>query len=544
MGSGSGELSEFHRFVVEASPDIELAELALHLGVHEIEVEELDRRFFDTADGRLRAMGATLELRSPVEYPMMRSLVWMRGGQVLASGRVDASFEPGMAASLPSGPAFDRLREVIEMRRLLPAAEVRSRLSVAAHLDSEEKTTARVLIDVPALLDGRPLPALVEVRAVRGYESEAGRLLDHLEARDGFDPTDLSCVDFARSMLGAPPFVPSKFSVRLDPDASAAQVWTIVMRELHEMMIANFAGTVDDIDSEYLHDFRVAVRRTRSVLQEGRGVLDPGARDHFRAGFKWLGDITTPTRDADVHLLDYPHMLEALSPEYAAALAPLGELLLKRQRDCQTQLALDLRSPRRAQLGAEWAEFLAGEGSWSGTSGSAHDGDLRAHDVVAVRIARAHSRLVRDGRAVDGTSPPEALHDLRKDAKRLRYLLECFGPLFPAGELAVAVRPLKSLQDVLGEFQDTEVQARVLADLGRQLDDEGAGTETILAMGGAIEQLSVRSARARREFAARFEAFDARPVQAAYDHLTLMETRKHEKHEKHEKHGKKGRRTR
>ena len=540
-------MSEFHRFVVDGSPDIELEELAAHLGLQETEAEELERRFFDTADGRLHAMGATLEVRNPVEFPMMRSMVWLRGGQLLASSRVDAGFEPSMAESLPAGPAFDRLREVIEMRRLLPTAEVRSRLSVAAYLDSEEKTNARVQIDLPALPDGRRLPALLEVRAVRGYESETDRLLAHLDSRDGFDATDLSCTDFARSMAGAAPFVPSKFSVRLDPNASATDVWMVVMRELHDTMIANFAGTVDDVDSEFLHDFRVAVRRTRSVLQEGRGVLGPAARDHFRAGFKWLGDITTPTRDADVHLLDYPHMLAALSAEYSAALAPLGELLLARQLKSQAQLATDLRSARRAQLGAEWAEYLAGEGPWSTTSGDTADGDRLATAVVASRINRAQSRLLHDGRAIDANSPPEALHDLRKDAKRLRYLLECFGSLFPAEELSVAVRPLKSLQDVLGEFQDTEVQAHALADLGRQLDDAGASTETILAMGGAIEQLSVRSARARREFAARFTAFDARPVHLAFDHLTMRTNELQSKKRNTKggsKHGNKGRKSR
>ena len=512
-------MSDLHRFIVDGSPDLELDELALHLGLHETEVEVYDRRFLDTPDGRLHALGATLEVRNPIEYPLMRSLVWMRGGQVLATDRIDASSVPGGADSLPPGPAFDRLREVIEMRALLPIAEVRSRLSLAAYLDSEEKTTARVAIDVPSLTDGQRLPALVEVRAVRGYESETGRLLAHLDARDGFDPTALSTADFARAALGSPPFLPSKFSVQLDREASASEVWVTVMQELQSAMTANFAGTVDDIDSEFLHDFRVAVRRTRSVLQEGRDVLDPRAREHFRAGFKWLGDITTPTRDADVHLLDYPQMLAALSPEYASALAPLGELLIARQRACQAQLALDLRSMRRAQLGAEWSEFLAGEGPWADHT-AAPDARRPARRIVAARIATAHRRLVRDGRAIDGDSPPESLHDLRKDAKRLRYLLECFGSLFEAEVLSVAVRPLKSLQDVLGEFQDTEVQAHALAGFGRQLDDEGASTETLLAMGGAIEQLSVRSSRARREFASRFSSFDATAVHQAYDQLT------------------------
>jgi CHAD domain-containing protein len=165
-------------------------------------------------------------------------------------------------------------------------------------------------------------------------------------------------------------------------------------------------------------------------------------------------------------------------------------------------------------------------------SDEAPDASRPARDVAAERIERAHSRLVRDGRTIDGSSEPEALHDLRKDAKRLRYLLECFGSLFPAEDLSVAVKPLKSLQDVLGEFQDTEVQAHALAQFGRQLDTEGASTDTILAMGGAIEQLSVRQSRARREFAARFESFDSREVESAYASITRTGTTKSKKRKK------------
>ncbi|MBU6329802.1 MAG: CHAD domain-containing protein [Acidobacteria bacterium] len=524
-------MSEVHRFVADRSPDVGTGEntdadtdagtlsLVTRLGLREVEVTDLDRRFFDTPDGRLHGMGTTLEVRTPVEYPMMRSLVWLHGGQVLASARVDAAFEPGLADTLPPGAGFDRLRDTIEMRRLLPVAMVRSRLALAAALDTEEKTTARVVIDLPALRDGRPLPALIEIRAIRGYEDATARLVRRIAGTAGVDPTDLTTPDLARAAGGGRPFVPSRLTVQLDRGADAATVWTEVFRALHESMLVNFTGTLDDVDSEYLHDFRVAVRRTRSVLAEGGGVLDGRARDHFRAGFKWLGDITTPTRDADVHLLDYPKMLAALSEDAATALAPLGEFLIAHQRTCQQQLARELRGPRRAQLAAEWAEYLEGSGPWAERP-AGPDAGRSARRVVAARVEKAHRRLRRDGRAIGATSPPVALHDLRKDAKRLRYLLECFGPLFPAEDLATAVRPLKALQEVLGEFQDTEVQAGALARFGRRLDEEGADTDTILAMGGAIEQLSVRSSRARRAYADRFAEFDTGAVRRAYERLT------------------------
>ena len=49
----------------------------------------------------------------------------------------------------------------------------------------------------------------------------------------------------------------------------------------------------------------------------------------------------------------------------------------------------------------------------------------------AKRIARAQANLVDHGRLIGPDTPAEQVHDLRKDAKKLRYLLECFGSLLP-----------------------------------------------------------------------------------------------------------------
>ena len=43
-------------------------------------------------------------------------------------------------------------------------------------------------------------------------------------------------------------------------------------------MTENLPGLLDDIDTEFLHDFRVAVRRTRSTLKLGRPALPAEVR--------------------------------------------------------------------------------------------------------------------------------------------------------------------------------------------------------------------------------------------------------------------------
>ncbi len=103
------------------------------------------------------------------------------------------------------------------------------------------------------------------------------------------------------------------------------------------------------------------------------------------------------------------------------------------------------------------------------------------------------------------------LHDLRKDAKKLRYALECFGSLFDADEIAASVRELKGVQDVLGTFQDCEVQKASLEGFGREMIAERGASQAaaLLAMGALVEQLDEREQRARAEFVDRFARFDA-----------------------------------
>ena len=80
-----------------------------------------------------------------------------------------------------------------------------------------------------------------------------------------------------------------------------------------------------------------------------------------------------------------------------------------------------------------------------------------AHAAAGI-IRRAHRRVMPRGGAITDASPGENLHDLRKRCKELRYALEFFASLHDPGAQRQAVRELKELQDVLGTFQDCQVQ--------------------------------------------------------------------------------------
>jgi CHAD domain-containing protein len=68
------------------------------------------------------------------------------------------------------------------------------------------------------------------------------------------------------------------------------------------------------------------------------------------------------------------------------------------------------------------ARLAAALATWDGQPGAGPT----AAEVVVERLDRAHRRVLRRGSRITDRSPAEDLHDLRKRAKELRYLLETF----------------------------------------------------------------------------------------------------------------------
>ena len=130
------------------------------------------------------------------------------------------------------------------------------------------------------------------------------------------------------------------------------------------------------------------------------------------------------------------------------------------------------------------------------------------------RLDRAHRRVLRRGSRITDASPAEDLHDLRKRAKELRYLLETFPPTTDPADARVAIKELKALQDVLGTFQDSEAQREALYSLATDMmASDGASARTIFAMGEIAARLQEDQDTSRAQFAAMFERFSRRSAQ-------------------------------
>ncbi|HET6865902.1 MAG TPA: CHAD domain-containing protein, partial [Solirubrobacteraceae bacterium] len=245
------------------------------LQVRDGEHGEHVRNYYDTFDGLLRAAGLSL-----VHEDGRLSLIERETGLVQAALAIPPPSMPLFAGDLEPGPLRDSLRDLTDVRALLPLVQIQLRERRMSVLDEEQKTVARLAFEETSLTGpaGKvsPLRPRLRITAIRGYDSERHNVLRTLEQDLGFKPADEPLVDEAvRVAGGVPGGVPSKIEVPLRVEERADVAAAAVLRALLEVIEANLAGTIDDLDSEFLHDLRVAVRRSRAVQRELRGVFGP-----------------------------------------------------------------------------------------------------------------------------------------------------------------------------------------------------------------------------------------------------------------------------
>jgi CHAD domain-containing protein len=287
-----------------------------------------------------------------------------------------------------------------------------------------------------------------------------------------------------------------------------------VLSHLFDVVEVNVDGTIAALDTEFLHDLRVAVRRSRSAFKLTSEVLPAQFSGRFVERFRWLGDLTTPARDLDVLLLELPSLRAALPDHIGDDLEPLRALVVERLEQAYADLGKGLRSARFRQLASSYRVGLGkiatstAQAPWVGAAA-----DGWAHGAMQTVLKR--------GGRINPDSAPELLHDLRKRCKELRYCLELFEPLWDGRDLGRVVTELKALQDNLGAFQDNEVQSATLRRWAEELATTGrAPASTVMAIGRLTVHLEARQDAARAEFAGRFARF-ARPAnRRRFDALT------------------------
>ena len=330
-----------------------------------------------------------------------------------------------------------------------------------------------------------------------------------LGERSGLEPVSDDLAARCFEATGRIPVVRSTgLQTRLDPEAAVGTSFLTLHGELFATLRSNEPGIRADLDTEHLHDFRVAVRRTRLLYKITADVVVAPELAALKDGFRWLGKVTNETRDLDVHLIELRRQREGL-PAEADALLAVEAILRERRRAAWEQLVAALDSARWVELEAAVGELLDAPRSHAAERISG--AGPRTGPWASARIEQAWRRLRKHGRRIGADTPEAQVHRVRLDGKSLRYRLEFFRSLVPEGEVAPLIKELKRLQDNLGRFNDARMQIDLLRHVARDLSARGTSADSLLAVGRLVERAELRLRRERERFRERFVRFDARP---------------------------------
>jgi len=486
----------------------------------ELHTHVLQRTYLDSFDWRIYCAGGVIEEETGTDGVSLR---WRNVVSNEIVGNTSINKKIRFAWDLPVCNLRERLEPVLEVRALLPLLRMNCKAHSLIVLNKDKKTVARLSIEENLILGStksksRKLPAILYVESVKGYDAVFKEVLQVVNQQLALKVDGQGMVQMAMAAVELQPVAySSSLNLKLSPETHIEVVMRNILLRLLEIMQVNEWGIRADLDSEFLHDFRVAVRQSRSALGQIKGVLPHKIWNRFSRKFEWLGEITGPTRDLDVYLLNFVSYKNSLPLPVRDDLDPFYYFLGKHRAIEHKKLVMHLESARYIKMIAAWLAYLKAPLSARTALPNAHCSTL---DIANQRIWRMARRVIKEGEAINASSPPEDLHELRKSCKKLRYLIDFFQSLYPTDEIKQLINALKLLQNQLGKYQDLHIQIASLATFRTQMTSESeAADHTLVAIDIVMQTLEQRQSHVRKMFKTQFTAFAENKNRVAFRRL-------------------------
>src|SRR5215207_1218420 len=428
-----------------------------------------------------------------------------RAGYALRVRNTDGEVEATMKSLAPAEGSLRRRRESSEpleddkpstlkkaggavggrSRTLVGGCEMRPLFTLKTHRQGFalllEGSTDRNQEDVrigQISLDTSEIPLGEETTRLTRVEVEAGigmvptpdllGFVDEMQSALELTPASISKYETGLYASGLNPEGGSEFGPTLvDPSMSLGEVAFAVLRTQFAEMQNHEPGTRLGEDPEELHGMRVPTRRMRAAMKVFEGAL-PERASWLREELRWVAQALGDVRDLDVQIERFQAWQEEADEESSGFLDRILTITHKRRAEARKNMLETLDSVRYEHLLSSFEEMLrlgpAAELEFAQTNGK----DQAGEPVTAVApalISDRYRKWRKAAKRLDETSSPEAFHDVRKKGKRLRYTLEFVSEVY-GRSVQKLVKPLKALQDDLGDHQDAVVAAAYLRELG------------------------------------------------------------------------------
>ncbi len=248
------------------------------------------------------------------------------------------------------------------------------------------------------------------------------------------------------------------------PCVVAARVTLQLRLKSVERLLARSAHPSED-DPEYVHQLRVATRRSAAALRILGDFFRPKARRRVRRCLREVRRAASCAREDDVHAAILQRDAKVIPSDAQSGIQTVLEHIASERIRSQDEI---VKAAGRCRVARVRRKLLRGlriprrPGRNRGAGFVPAPGE-RPYTLIALAglelppLIRSF-RSACDADLVDG----DALHNLRIAGKRLRYSLEVLACCFPSGFKETTYRTLCDMQDRLGEINDCrEIAERV-----------------------------------------------------------------------------------
>lgn len=413
------------------------------------------------------------------------------------------------AKDLPDGPVATELLRISGLRAFLPVVELTIQEELGRLLDDEEKTCARLVHLI--LKCGKKRMLVGVTQPLRGYDKAHSDLVAVLTAAGATAWRDSPGL---YGMLGLKSTAySSKPEITFDPAAPTKETTVQIIRSCLQIAHRNVPGLLADHDTEFLHDYRVSLRKVRSVLSLFKGVFGTDDTTQLKQDFSNIMKKTNRMRDLDVYLLEKKNYFDLVPESVQGGLETLFAYFSdERQKEYAGVVRMLESKEYRRQMG-RLTQLFTGPGELQDGPASTEP----SLEFACRLIIKRYNKVCAIAREVDADTADEVVHSLRINCKKLRYLMEFFSPLFPDKEIRLLIKALKKLQDNLGSFNDYSVQQQFLGHILSEKihmfkGQEIAVAEAMGALTAMLHQLQVKERNRVMESFATFDSPDTRLI--------------------------------
>lgn len=410
--------------------------------------------YFDTPDRRLRDLGAGLRIRQEPQGARQT----LKSGKGMRRQEHEIAVE-GDQLDLSHPPLRELLGDA-QVTQLEPlfAVKVRRRLRTLVWDDAE----IELALDEGEILAGGRRAGLCEVElelktgqpaalfslARRLFEAAPLYLSFDTKADQGFALVEGD--ERARRHNGA----------GLRPEVTAAAAFQAICRAALAQIAANGLILRRGADSpDAVHQLRVAVRRLRSAMSTFKPLVTGEALEVLKAELKWLAGACDEARNLDVFLQE-TYRPAAQGAAAIHGLADLGQALESARGKAHARARGAAASTRFRLLLLDLHAWIE-TGDWLAAT---PDGGGPAEAFAISALGARRRKLAKRGRGLMELTDGER-HQVRIQAKKLRYAAEAFRPLLKDKAARKLIKKTKALQSALGALNDGATAEALLTSL-------------------------------------------------------------------------------